>query len=244
MEAAANGRSRRGRTGEPAHSSMSDLADGALADLALPPDATWNWLGVTVYLPKLAIAVTLGTIAASGTRATVVADFALAPEYCDPLGRAWRGACAQFAASVGEPHLSTFAPDEVREMVEASGLRSVEVLDAAALGARYLRGWPGVMPASGDAVCCGRLSSGGGRRPGRSPRPCAVRPVAGAGRCVPSDDLGSALCALPTPSGGSVTLAPRRTARSRAAPRPALDLGLADVRPLAAQTRFASGGGT
>ncbi len=79
-----------------------------------------------------------------GLGTTLVADFALAPEHCDPLGRAWRRQAAEFAASVGEPHLATYAPAEVRELLHQTGFASVEVLDAAAVSARYLQGRPDV----------------------------------------------------------------------------------------------------
>ncbi len=122
----------------------TDLAAAPLDALELPADATWNWLGVTVYLPKEAVAATLRAIAASGPKTTFVADFALAPEHCDPLGRAWRMRAAEFAASVGEPHIATYAPDEVRELLHHTGFTSVEVLGAADVSARYLQRRPEV----------------------------------------------------------------------------------------------------
>jgi len=144
--------------GEPANVRFLpvDLAAVPIDSLQLPSDASWNWLGVTVYLEKQAVAATLRTIAASGPKTTVVADFALAAEHCDPLGRAWREQAAEFAASVGEPHIATYAPDEVRELLHKTGFATVEIHDATALSARYLQTHPSVRLASATVFVVAR----------------------------------------------------------------------------------------
>jgi methyltransferase (TIGR00027 family) len=119
-----------------------DLAVTPLGALELPTRATWNWLGVTIYLDKPTTAATLNAIAAASEAAVVVVDFALELEHCDELGRQWREQTASFAASVGERHLSSFTPEEACDLVSGAGLEVREVLDADELTKRYLRDQP------------------------------------------------------------------------------------------------------
>jgi methyltransferase (TIGR00027 family) len=94
-----------------------DLGTTTLETMSLPRRATWNWLGVTVYLDKATTAATLATIAKASETAVVVVDFALTPDYCDELGITWR-------------------EDSAR--LNRAGFDVIEALDAADLSARYL----------------------------------------------------------------------------------------------------------
>jgi methyltransferase (TIGR00027 family) len=115
-----------------------DRGTTTLETVSLPRRATWNWLGVTVYLDKATTAATLATIAKASETAVVVVDFALTPDYCDELGITWREDSARFAGSVGEHHASLFSPDEACRLVSSAGFDVIEALGAADLSARYL----------------------------------------------------------------------------------------------------------
>jgi methyltransferase (TIGR00027 family) len=110
--------------------------------LDLPKRATWNWMGLTLYLEKVTTAATLRAIAAMSEEAVVVVEFPLALEHCDELGRAWRKEMVRFASSVGEPYVALFAPDEATELVINAGFEPLEMLDAEQLTTRYLRQQP------------------------------------------------------------------------------------------------------
>jgi methyltransferase (TIGR00027 family) len=116
-----------------------DLATTALSDVELPGRATWNWLGVTMYLAPTVTQTTLHAIAATGA-ATVVVDFLLAPEDCDDLGRAARVNATQAVAAVGEPVRATYHPSEIDALLRSSGFDDVELLTTTALATRYLDG--------------------------------------------------------------------------------------------------------
>jgi methyltransferase (TIGR00027 family) len=120
----------------------ADLSVTPLDALGLPKRATWNWLGVTLYLDKATTAATLGAISAISDDAVAVVEFPLALDHCDELGRRWRLELGRFASGAGEPHVSLFAPDETTALVRHAGLEPVEVLDAEQLSARYLREQP------------------------------------------------------------------------------------------------------
>ncbi len=120
----------------------ADLSVTALDALDLPRRATWNWLGVTLYLDKATTAATLRAISANSDDAVVVVEFPLALEHCDELGRRWQSELGRFASSAGESHVSLFAPDEATELVRTAGLEPLEVLDAEQLSPRYLRDQP------------------------------------------------------------------------------------------------------
>ena len=121
-----------------------DLSVTALDALGLPRRATWNWLGVALYLEKAITAEILRTIAATSDEAVLVVEFPLSPEHCDELGRRWRAELGRFARSVGEPHIALFSPDEAIALVRGAGFEPLEVLDAEQLRSRYLNEQPGL----------------------------------------------------------------------------------------------------
>jgi methyltransferase (TIGR00027 family) len=125
-----------------------DLTVTPLEALDLPKRATWNWMGVTLYLEKVTTAATLRAIAGLSQEAVVVVEFPLALAHCDELGRAWREEMARFAGSVGEPYLALFAPDEATEIVINAGFEPLEVLNADQLTTRYLHDRPDLRLAS------------------------------------------------------------------------------------------------
>jgi methyltransferase (TIGR00027 family) len=116
----------------------ADLSVTSLADLVLPKRATWNWLGVTVYLDKPTTTTTLQAIAACSDDAVIAVEFALALADCDELGRTWREWTGRVSGSVGERHLSLFSPEEATSLVRDAGFEPIEILQAEQLAARYL----------------------------------------------------------------------------------------------------------
>jgi methyltransferase (TIGR00027 family) len=135
----------------------ADLSVTSLTELDLPNNASWNWLGVTVYLDKATTAKTLEAIAAISESAVVAAEFALTLDHCDELGRAWRELTGRFSGSVGEQHVSLFSPEEATKLVEGAGLRAAEVLQAEQLAERYLRDQPQLCVARANTYVVARL---------------------------------------------------------------------------------------
>jgi methyltransferase (TIGR00027 family) len=117
-----------------------DLSATGLGGVDVPRQATWSWLGVTMYLTPQVTKEVLDVIAGLGTGTTVVANFVLPPEECNELGRAAAASAASLVASVGEPVVATYGPGEVERLLRSAGFNHVELLGAVELSHRYLRG--------------------------------------------------------------------------------------------------------
>jgi O-methyltransferase involved in polyketide biosynthesis len=115
-----------------------DLADTSLADMAFPAAATWNWLGVTMYLESTANQATLRAIAARGHGTTLVTNFLLARDDMDDFGRVVNSTATAVAAADGEPVLATYRLSEIDPMLRSAGFERVELLTAASLAQRYI----------------------------------------------------------------------------------------------------------
>lgn len=120
----------------------ADLSLTAVAELGLPAQATWNWLGVTMYLPREATAATLRGIAAGGEGTTLVVNFLLTADALDGPGRAMRVASSAAVTASGEPITATYTRDEVAGLLESAGFTGVELFDASRLRNLYLQGRP------------------------------------------------------------------------------------------------------
>lgn len=116
----------------------ADLVTTELQETDLPGLATWNWLGVTMYLPQSATRTTLRAIASRQEGTTLVADFVCADEELDGAGRAVRSSADAAVAAEGEPVLADYTVAEVESLLLEAGFRTVTLLDADALRARYL----------------------------------------------------------------------------------------------------------
>ena len=103
---------RRAGLAEPANVRFvaADLSAAAIGDLGTPARATWNWLGVTMYLPPAATAAALRAIAAGPAGTTLVVNFLLADSTLDALGHAVRDCTAATVAAVGEPVVGYLYP--------------------------------------------------------------------------------------------------------------------------------------
>jgi methyltransferase (TIGR00027 family) len=120
----------------------ADLAETAVGDLGLPGRATWNWLGVTMYLEPQATRAVLRAIAAGSPGTTLVVNFLLAAGTLDALARAVRDSSVAAVAAAGEPVVATYTQDQASNLLRTAGFGQVELFDAAALRARYLPGRP------------------------------------------------------------------------------------------------------
>lgn len=126
-----------------------DLARSSLRPLAPAAAATWNWLGVTMYLERDAVREVLSTIADGPGGTTLVVNFLLAEEDLDGPDLLVRATSRRTVASAGEPIRSTYTRRECEEMLVGAGFASIELLDAEALADRYRSERPGLqLPAT------------------------------------------------------------------------------------------------
>lgn len=116
----------------------ADLATTGLQEVDLPACATWNWLGVTMYLPRSATRRTLRDIASRQAGTTLVADFVCSDGDLDELGRAVRASADAAVTADQEPILGEYTAQEVDALLHEVGFRSVTLLDAEAIRRRYL----------------------------------------------------------------------------------------------------------
>lgn len=126
-----------------------DLNVTHLGEVRLPTRATWNWSGVTMYLPRTATETALHAIASGEKGTTLIADFVRAAGELDDLGRAASASAASAVAADEEPVLADYTTPEVDELLHEVGFRSVALMDAHALQARYLPAHPSLrLPSS------------------------------------------------------------------------------------------------
>jgi methyltransferase (TIGR00027 family) len=113
---------------------------------ALDQRAVVSWIGVTMYLARKAIDVTLDTIArcASGTR--IVLTFDQPSEVLDEKGRALLADVSGTAAKYGEPFVSLFRRDEIERLLVEHGFDSVAHFGAEEAVLRYFGGTDVGMP--------------------------------------------------------------------------------------------------
>ncbi|MCI3134973.1 class I SAM-dependent methyltransferase [Phenylobacterium aquaticum] len=115
-----------------------NLSQGlAAAGFVVDQPAVFIWLGVVPYLGRAAITATLGEIARA-PGAEVVLDYSEPLENYPPDLRAEMQVVADWAATMGEPWLSHFAPVEMSRLLDAHGLSEQEDLDMEGIGVRYL----------------------------------------------------------------------------------------------------------
>jgi methyltransferase (TIGR00027 family) len=117
-----------------------DLSTSAIDDLELPDRATWNWLGVTMYLERSVTEATLRSIASRRAGTTLVVNFLVAPESLDALGQAVRTASTLVVTASEEPVVSTYSSEEVVALLGDAGFNDIELFDAHGLSERYLPG--------------------------------------------------------------------------------------------------------
>ncbi|HEY5303723.1 MAG TPA: class I SAM-dependent methyltransferase [Acidimicrobiales bacterium] len=118
----------------------ADFLKNRIQNLHLPSLATWNWLGVTMYLKKIDTSHVLREIASMDSGTVLVANFLLAPEERSDLGNALQSVAKRVLDTVGEPVLASYTRSEVESLLADSGFSSFELLDSDALSEKYLRG--------------------------------------------------------------------------------------------------------
>jgi methyltransferase (TIGR00027 family) len=119
-----------------------DFAATDLEGIDLPPLATWNWLGVTMYLETSDTVRTLRGIATKHPGSVLVVNFLLAEEERDELATAVQEAANKVLETAREPVLSSYTRREVKALLSQAGFSSVELLAGADLKERYLAGRP------------------------------------------------------------------------------------------------------
>ena len=101
----------------------------------------FSWLGVVQYLEPPAIRATLATAAKlSGPSGGIAFDFLTPPGRWQLLVRLILWARGRRVARLGEPFKPPVPPEEMRRWLVEAGFDQVELLDPAALSARYLKG--------------------------------------------------------------------------------------------------------
>ena len=118
----------------------ADLSQTAVHDLDLPERATWNWMGVTMYLERSETEATLRAIASGRAGTTLVANFLLPPDALDALGDAVRKTSTVTLAAAHEPVVASYSTDQVVTLLRDTGFGGISLLDADALSEPYLRG--------------------------------------------------------------------------------------------------------
>jgi len=114
-----------------------DFERESLADrLTLDGPAFFVWLGVVPYLTRDGFDETLGFVSA-GEDNEVVFDYAQSPERMAPERRAALEARASRVASIGEPWLTYFEPDEIAGVLTGRGFTEIEDLGPAQIASRY-----------------------------------------------------------------------------------------------------------
>jgi methyltransferase (TIGR00027 family) len=130
----------------------ADLSAASAGDLGIPDRATWNWLGVTMYLPREATAATLRAISAGGAGTTLVVNFVLAAGALGALGHAVVDTGRVTMAAAGEPVLAAYTRDEVAGLLAETGFGGIELFDAGRLRDRYLRDRPDLPPPAATLI--------------------------------------------------------------------------------------------
>ena len=135
---------RRAGLAEPANVRFvaADLSAAAIGDLGTPARATWNWLGVTMYLQPETTAGALRAIAGGRTGTTLVVNFLLAAGPLDALEHAVRDSAAAAVAAAGEPVVATYTRDGAADLLGEAGFGGIELFDAGRLRDRYLSDRP------------------------------------------------------------------------------------------------------
>lgn len=119
-----------------------DRLDEKLAAAGLDPAVPvfFSWLGVAPYLTEAAIFSTLGIIADRVGGSEVVFDYAEIPDKLSLLQRLAFTTLAGRTASLGEPFVTFFKPDDLAARLTALGFSAIEDRTGPQLGQLYVGG--------------------------------------------------------------------------------------------------------
>ncbi len=99
--------------------------------------ACFSWLGVTVYLSHDAVLETLRFVAARPPGSSITFDYRIPSATLPPIEKAIAEYSAGLFAAMGEPWISAFEPDALRQTLQTIGFGNLENLGPADLNARY-----------------------------------------------------------------------------------------------------------
>ena len=100
------------------------------------------WLGVTMYLQRQTVVRLLAELGRQTPGSVVIFDYAMAPTLLGPIERLVFDEFAKRVAAAGEPWVSSFAPDELRDLLLVSGFSQIDDLGPSELNDRYFRDRP------------------------------------------------------------------------------------------------------
>jgi methyltransferase (TIGR00027 family) len=125
--------------GEPANVRFvpADLAVVPLDAISPPRQATWNWLGVTMYLDRTVTEKVLRAIAQQDAGTTLVVSFVVTDDQDDEFTHAVQATAAEVVRRDGEPVRATYTRPECVGLLQRAGFSSIAPFDAAALKQRY-----------------------------------------------------------------------------------------------------------
>lgn len=128
----------------------------ALKRARLGPDTPtfFSWLGVTMYLTEPAIDAVLRTIASYPTPSEIVFSFAQPADRETPRDTP---TLAERAASVGEPWLSYFTPEQIEQKLRALGFACVEFLTPEAAACYFAGRDDGLPPPRRTSLVAARV---------------------------------------------------------------------------------------
>ncbi|MBA5687012.1 class I SAM-dependent methyltransferase [Rugamonas apoptosis] len=102
----------------------------------------FSWLGVTLYLTRVAIFDTLDMVAQLPAGSAIVFDYGITPSMLEPVEQWGVNQLVRKYAAEGEPWISFFAPEALAGELRTLGFSAVADFGPAALAARYLAGCP------------------------------------------------------------------------------------------------------
>jgi len=102
--------------------------------------AFFSWLGVTMYLGRETVLNTLRFMASCAHGGGVAFDYMVPRETLKLGGRIVFDALSRRVARAGEPFITFFVPDELRDELSRMGFHSIENLGPREINARYFEG--------------------------------------------------------------------------------------------------------
>src|SRR5260221_14626647 len=97
-----------------------------------------SWLGGVPYLTLDAITATLTTLSSFPRGSGMVFDYVVPPSSLSGLTRVVVDRMAERVAAAGEPWITFFEPDELRQLLERCGFARIDDYDSSTLTKRYL----------------------------------------------------------------------------------------------------------
>jgi methyltransferase (TIGR00027 family) len=135
----------------------ADLSVDRLHNLGLPSLATWNWLGVTMYLEKSDSLRVLREIGSRERGTVLVVNFLLERAERSEFGNQVQSEASKLLHAVGEPVLASYTKAEVGSLMNDAGFSSTEILEVSDLAERYLNGRSDLVLPSSTLIAVGTV---------------------------------------------------------------------------------------